>query len=227
MKYIFTLILLSLFNLYVYSQPTNIEQKSISGTLSLKECDSILISNGHEDINPSLFNLKKEYESSDQYDGDAYIKIILTLSTRLIYEANYYSSKLVLSDAMNYYHERIPEANNSYIRQILLCWGRLQYHLRNFSAALDYLYQAQAMFEEANDYGENYLTLLTNMAMTFRENGDILSAKVYMDEAVNVFEKNNGSLFKNVNERSFIIHLDYGTICQEVGEFDKAERCFK
>ena len=95
----------------------------------------------------------------------------------------------MLNEAASTFNKRESEPNNQYFRQILICQGQLELSLKNYGEALDYLSLAHQYFEEKNDYGDSYMVMLLDMAMSYIANGDLLSAKIYMDEAVEQFEK--------------------------------------
>ena len=137
------------------------------------------------------------------------------------------STQKLLSSAMAVYNQRSSEPNSEYTRGLWLCMGHLEFTLKNFGQALAYFNQAQCMYEESNDFGEAYIGMLMNMALSYQANGDILSAKIYMDEAKEQFEHLYGSIFSISNEEHFKVLLSYGNVCEVVGHYNEAEKCFK
>ena len=137
------------------------------------------------------------------------------------------SAHKLLSSAMAVHNQRSSQPNSEYTRILWLCMGELEFSLKNFGQALAYFNQAQCMYEEANDFGEAYIRMLMNMALSYQAKGDFLSAKIYIDEAKEQFEHQYGSIFSISNEDHFKVLLNYGKVCDAVGHCNEAEKCFK
>ena len=175
---------------------------------------------------PSLLVLKEQYERPDNYNGTIYYGIIYALHYYYIQTGDYSISRDLLNDAGNLFNQRESESNNEYIRNLLCCRGQLEILLKNYGEALDYFNLAQVLFEEKNDYSESYLITMMNMALSYQSNGDLLSAKIYMDEAIEQFENLHGSVYEIKDESQFIILNNYGYLYHAIGNDKKAEKCF-
>ena len=224
-KYIFTLMVTFCAN-YSLAQ-TNFHSSTDVGadplTLWMKQnkCDRL------EDAIPFLLKQKEKKEKENPFKEDDYYSIVMPLNYCYMQIGDIASSQKLLSSAMAVYNQRSSQPNSEYTRGLWLCRGALEFLLKNFGQALAYLHQAQCMYEESNDYGEMYIRLLMNMASSYQANGDILSAKIYMDEAKEQFEHLYGSIFSISNEDHLKVLLSYGRVCDAVGHCNEAEKCYK
>lgn len=180
-----------------------------------------------EDAIPFLLKQKEKKEKEYPFKEDDYYNIIMSLHYCYMQIGDIASTQKLLSSAMAVYNQRSSEPNSEYIRGLWLCMGHLEFTLKNFGQALAYFNQAQCMYEESNDFGEAYIGMLMNIALSYQANGDILSAKIYMDEAKEQFEHLYGSIFSISNEEHFKVLLSYGNVCEVVGHYNEAEKCFK
>lgn len=197
-----------------------------NGTLSYNECMSLINESKLKETVPSLEVLKDKYTCADKYSGDTYFSIIMSLYAYYIGNGNYAAAYKIVNEAGNVLNQREKEPNNKFIRKLLCCRGQLSVMLKDYGDALSYLNLAQMYFESANDYGDEYIVVLINMALSYHANSDILSAKIYMDEAKEQYEKLHGSIYDIRNKNEFMILVDYGVICNAVGHNEEAERCF-
>ena len=213
------LIILTFWCTAVYSQKDN-------SNLSYEECISLYNAGKFSEAIPSLLVLKEYYEQPGNYNGTIYCDIINALYYYLMKISDYSSSRNLLSDAVNIFNKRESDPNNEYIRNLWCRRGELEVMLKNYGAALDYLNQAQVFFEEKNDYGESYILAMMNMAISYQSNGDLLSAKIYMDEAIEQFENLHGNIYEINDEYMFIILNNYGLLNHAIGHEKEAEKCF-
>lgn len=213
------LIIISLWCTAVYSQNAN-------SNLSFEECMSLCNAGRISEAAPSLSSLKKHYEQAEYYNADLYYGVIFALHYYYMQIGDLASSRELLSDAGTTFNKRESEPNNEYIRNILCCRGQIEVMLMNYGEALDYLNQARVYFEEKNDYGESYFATMMNMSLAYQYNGDLLSAKIYMDKAIEQFENRHGSIYEITDESQFLILNNYGFLCQEIGHESVAEKCF-
>lgn len=109
---------------------------------------------------------------------------------------------------------------------MLCCRGNLESSLKNYDEALRYFFIANSYFEEANDFGEQYLVLLTNMGVAYISKGDLLSGKLYLDEMKSLFEKTHGDFFNIKEDDLFIFQAYYGYMLQSIGKDMEAEQYY-
>lgn len=225
-KFVFTLIFMFCAN-YCLAQ-TNLYSSTDVGAAPLtlewmkqNKCERL------EDAIPFLLIQKEKKEKNNPFKEDDYYNIVMSLHYCYMQIGDIASTQKLLSSAIAVYNQKSCEPNSEYTRGLWLCMGHLDFALKNFNQALVCFHQAQCMYEESNDFGEMYIGMLTNMALSYQANGDILSAKIYMDEAKDQFEHLHGSIFSISDEEHFKILLSYGSICDAVGHHNEAEKCFK
>ena len=209
-----------------YSQDSSdFSIRAKKGQLSYDECMSVDATRFGEII-PSLINLKLSYEKADTYNGAMYSRIVMYLHYYYMSIGDFASSRQLLNDAADIFSQRESEPNNEYFRYILTGRGQIEVMLKNYGEALDYLNLAQKYYEEKNDYSEPYMVMMLNMAMSYQANGDLLSAKIYIDEAIEQYENLHGSIYEIQDENYFLLLSNYGYICDAIGHKQEAERCF-
>lgn len=220
------LIIFILRHIVVYSQNTsNYTSRAEHGDLSYEECMAVAYEN-IDAIVPSLMKLKTEYSSAFRYDGERYTNVVSLLDNYYYRIGDFVSSKHLLDEAVEVIRQREYQQNSKYNSILLVCRGRLEYMLTDYAAALTYYKMAQKCFEDVNDYGEAYMTLLFNMAIAYQASGDLLSAKIYMDEAVENYESRYGSILETNDVAYYLYIVDYGAVCESVGHMEEAEKCF-
>ena len=167
MRYIFIFIL-TLWYTSVFSQSTNdLYSRVKSGDLSFDECMSFVYTERFPDAIPSLRKLKQRYESPDQYNGEVYYGIVISLYSYFLGIGDIASARNIINEAGAICSQREASANNDYTRRLLCCRGQLESMLKNYDEALGYFQIANSYFEEVNEYGEQYLVLLTNIGIAY------------------------------------------------------------
>ena len=176
-------------------------------------------------IIPSLLHLKDQYSTAEGYDADIYNNVILYLHQYNMHMGDIVSSERLLEEAEKTFALREPETNNKYIRNLMICRGQLEVMLKRYDAALDVLTMAHAYFVEAADYGDEYIIMMNNIAVAYQLAGNLVSAKVYMDEAIERYEKLYGSIFDIKNEAIYTMLENFGRLYAEIGHEKEAEKC--
>lgn len=223
-RLLFTLLILC--HIVAYSQnSSDFSSRAKQGLLTYEECMAVSYDSFHEII-PSLIHLKNIYSQSDYYVGDIYNNIMMYLYRYYVENGDLISSIQILQETANTFNQREHEPNNEYIRNLLVCRGRTEVWLKNYGSALQYLNAAHEYFEKKNDYGESYMVMLLNMAIAYQAKGDLLSSKLYMDEAVEQFEKLHGNIFDIKDENLWIVLENYGYLYAAIGHEKEAEKCF-
>lgn len=211
----------------LYSQDDgSLSSRAQIGSLSYDECVSLANAGRLSEAIPSLLSLKKRYEQAEQYNGGIYYGVILALHYYYMGIGDFSASRDLLSEAGKTFNRMESEPNNEYIRSLLCCRGQLEVMLKNYGDALNYLNLAQVYFEEKNDYSEYYLVTMMNMALAYQANGDLLSAKIYMDEAIEQYENLHGSIYGIHDEAQFMVLGNYGYLNYSIGHEKEAEKCF-
>ena len=206
------------------------------GLLSFEECMSVSV----EEAVPSLVYLKRSYENADTYNGNMYKFIVMYLHHYYMSIGDFASSRQLLDDAANIFSQREPEVNNEHFRDILNVRAQIEIMLKNYGEALDYLNLAQICYEEKNDYSESYMIMMLNMAVSYQAIGDLLSAKIYIDEAIEQYENLYGSIYEIhadkgigdnsldnlLSENHYQLLNNYGLLCYAINHMQEAEKCF-
>ena len=105
------------------------------------------------------------------------------------------------------------------VRHLYAALGINYYYMHDYKDALSNMYQAKRMFEIINDkYGAEYAKLLGNMAMIFAEEGNILKALVYNEEAESLLRK---SKITNIKEYCNIVN-NLAVIYSKTNNYSKA-----
>ena len=178
------------------------------------------------DAIPSLRKLKQRYEDPDLYNGETYYGIVISLYTYYLGIGDIATARNIINEAGTICTQREASANNDFTRRLLCCRGQLESMLKNYDEALSYFQIANNYFEEVNEFGEQYLVLLTNMGIAYLGKKDYLSSKNYMNKMRDKFEQLYGS-FENIkDEDQYIFLAYYGLMLQSTGHESDAEKYY-
>ena len=227
MKYI--LILLSLLVSFcdIKAQNENLIQRAKSGDLTLEECRDSTLREQNVDLFPSLLKLKDKLEKDNIFDCNDYIYIINLLSVYYSNRGEYYSISLLLDEAFEKIYKNEQTINNKYLRYLWLVRSKIEAQLNNYDKALEYMLHTLHMCEDANDYSVNYFVLTSNIAYVYLAKGEILQAKLFMDEAIETMEIQQGDIFEIQQEGLFLFFNQYGMIYDAVKDYKNAEKCYR
>lgn len=226
MKYL--LQILFLFCCTVTFSQSNIIQsiRAKSGDLTYEECSFLVLTGRFTEALPSLKKLKQHYEMPEKYDGGSYYNVVIALYYYYSSIGDIASARNIIDEAGRTCSQREATANNQYTRALLCCRGQLESSLKNYDEALSYFHIANNYFEESNDYGDQYLVLLTGMGVAYLMKGDLLSSRLYLDEMKERFEQLYGD-FNNIKEDDqFIFLAYYGLMLQSIGHNAEAEQYY-
>ena len=211
----------------IFAQDEEFYNRVKSGDLTLEEClDRRVLEQGF-DVFPSLLRLKDALENDASLDCQRYILVVASLCNLYINQGDYYSAKILIGNVYNKISETVSSPNNPYSRQLRIYQGQIELMMNNINEALDYMINDLQMCEEANDYTDTYFILAHNISSTLMKKGDVLRAKLFMDEAIENIEKTYGNIFDNRQEEFYKIINQYGMICEAIHEYEKAEKCFR
>ena len=227
MKY--TIILLSLLFSFcdINAQNENLIQRAKSGDLTLEECRDSTLHEQNVDLFPSLLKLKDKLEKDNIFDCNDYIYIINLLSAYYSNRGEYYSISLLLDEAFEIINKHELSTNNKYLRNLWTVRGKIEAILNNYDRALEYMLHTLHMCEEANDYSVNYFVLTSNSAYIYMAKGEILQAKLFMDEAIETLKKLQGDIFEINQEEVYTCFNQYGMIYDAVKDYNNAEKYYR
>ena len=227
MKYtiIFFFFLFSFCN--INSQNETVNQRAKSGDLTLSECLDRRVLEQGTDIVPSLLKIKNGLENNNHLDCQTYILVVEALCNYYTNKGDYYSAKMLLNNSMKQFNIKVSSPNNEYTRKLWIFRGHIESSINNYREALIYFFYALQMCEEDNDYGVNYMLLINNIASVYMLKGELLHAKLFMDEAIEYIEKENGDIYKIKEDEFYIFLNQYGMIYDALKDYKKAESCYR
>ena len=182
-----------------------------------------------EDI-PFLIELKENLENKPVWDDESkqqYLQIVNILFEYNSRQGHREEEEILITQALSQFHRRENGANTQYTRRLLLTMTRFQKDINNAESLLKYGNQALQLYGEANDYGYNYAILLNNIALGYYMQNDLLSAKLFIDEAVELYEKLICSEDIPVEGGYFILRNMRGLISLDIEQFDDAKIDFE
>lgn len=194
--------------------------------LSLQESLELFGNSNFNESVPSLLFHKQSIEQSLEFDEEAYSNVIMALNYYYLGIGDLSTAKQICDDAFNTLDLRCSTYNNDLRRQLYLTIGNIEHSLKNYSTAESLLMYAKSLYEEANDYGTSYMVMLNELSVTYSSNGNLLMAKLYMDEFIEYYEKTHGTIFDTEDEYGLLFLNNYGTMCYKMGKIDEAEHCW-
>lgn len=186
-----------------------------------------LMENNDTQAYQKLLDIKSYFETKSNFNAEAYCNVTLILYMFHQSHEELFVCKELLLGAIQVYKVKETEFNSDYTRQLNLCLAGVERQLRNFDEALDIYLTTQVMFIEDQDYGISYYVMLFQIGEVYMEKKDYLSAKLYMDEAISVYNKINGDIFLSKNSGDLMLLNQYGRLCMLIDEYSQAEKCFK
>ena len=227
MKY--TIILLSLLFSFcdINAQNENLIQRAKSGDLTLEECRDSTLHEQNVDLFPSLLKLKDKLEKDNIFNCNDYIYIINLLSAYYSNRGEYYSISLLLDEAFEIINKHELSTNNKYLRNLWTVRGKIEAILNNYDSALEYMMHTLHMCEEANDFSFAYFLTTSNIAYLYLAKGEILQAKLFMDEAIETLKKLQGDIFEINQEEVYTFFNQYGMIYDAVKDYNNAEKYYR
>lgn len=183
------------------------------------------IAEGREDAVLFLLDLKSEAENTPSWDDNSRKNYLMAISLLQEFTGRkgwLKDQETFLCDAIRQFNKRDSVANNPYTRRLWVMMTRLQKDLGDAGTLLNYGHEALKMYEEAQDYSYDYAVLLHNIALGYILNRDWLSAKLYLDEAIELSDTMlaEGTIPKEWSNCDF--RNTRGLIETELGQYDKA-----
>jgi CHAT domain-containing protein len=182
------------------------------------------IVNGELEAARIVYNYKQQIESSDVWTKDTrdnYITSIRLLNEFCSNQGAYQDQETILNDAIRLFNQRDSIANNAYTRLLLVYKMKSKADIKDYSSALNCGHEAQSMYENDNDYGLDYCMLCINMSTAYFEQNDLLSAKLYIDEAYDIAQRLSPSE-KGKNWHYYLALNIRGLIYSELRQYDTA-----
>ena len=171
-----------------------------------------------------LLKLKQQIEDNntlipETYDN--YVTAVHILNAYYSRQGLYQEQETLLGDAIRFFNRHDSVANNPYTRQLWMLKAQSQVDIKNYDAAINYGMQALAFFAEADDYGLDYCLTCLNVANALFVKGDLLDAKLYVDETLDKMRPliSNGT----PKDRGYLQAINLrGLIHERLKQYDKA-----
>ena len=197
------------------------------GNLTYGDCVKLANKNNLVYLGPSLYALKDKCENQSVFNDKEYYNVVMLLCNYVMNYGDISTLHKTIDDAILTYGRRSAESNNEYVRWLWRSKGQIEENLNNCELAICYLKVAQSLYEEAYDFSDNYVATLIDLAKLYKEEGNVMLAKMYIDEAIEQFETTYGNIYNITNESHFSVLYTYGNICNLVGHVNEAVKCFK
>lgn len=196
------------------------------GIIPLEKCfDLMEEGNNLEAIESLLFYLEEE-EIREGWDENRFATIYTLIS-------NYYYSigdlgglSKLNSKAMGIFNEKSPIPNTEFSRYLHRMYGAIYMELKDYSAAISCLETAQWFYEDESEYDRGYFSILTLLGGAYLQSGDIINAKLYLEEAENIHLKYIGPILNSDYIDSYQLLNYRGLLEQNFGNVEKAENYF-
>lgn len=210
-----------------FSQNWNNADRIANGDLSWEECDTLIGQNRLADAAPSLLTLLRTCENNEKnYNSESLFFLFQLLYSYYMNEGDYNTTEQLINEVGHVLNSHETDPNNKYTRQLLTLRGKVSLCIRNYEEALQYFNMAQAYCEEKNDSSEEYAVALCDIALCYQGLGDLLSAKIYIDESIGIFERLYGSIYEVNRDELMPFIINYASINYEIGHENEAEKCY-
>lgn len=194
---------------------------------SLTDCQRLFENGKKEDALPSLLTLL-ELEKSRPGFNEEELGLIFMLLT------NIYSSQGQLNEILDLcktvvriLNEKSPIANTELSRMLWRIRGSVSMELNDYDDALQYLQQAQWMYEDESLYDRSYFGILTYIGGCYLYKNDYANAKLYLDEATEIHNTYLGPIEDSAYPDSYQLLNYLGMFNQQIGNVDLAEKYYK
>lgn len=184
---------------------------------------------GKQDAAMLLLQAKSEIENGEKWDNEtrsAYLTVIRALNEFCGNAGFYADQDQILTSALDFFNLKDGQSNSPYFRYLLICKTRALSDRKDYDNLIILGNKVLNLYNEANDHGYDYAVLCLNLAQAHLVKGELLDAKLFADEAFELFciftkagmAKENG-YFHTQSTR--------GMVYDALQQYDKAIGCFK
>lgn len=233
MKRLYLLFIILLSNVLLAFTQTNetLEKRIKNGTLTYKECNELISHGRVEEAVFSLHNFILRFEESECCDVNDYQDAVLQISNYYNEIGNIFESRKYLYNAMQYIDKHInnPDSkfyhsyNDGFIPVLWLELGKMEILTNDYITAKSYFHRLQMTCDYNNFSGILYITVLHNMAIAYLRENNLLLAKLYIEEARDLYE----NIYGNKQNEDFIFLLNYSQVCAALGKVEESENNLK
>ena len=192
--------------------------------LNYTECLSLLASGRGEKAIPSLKKLKKSKEQESVLDTLYYVSISTSLSSAYLDAGNLNEARLEAENTLK--KIKIDNLPPQHAASFYGTFSLINYYLMRYSEAIQYGKAAIYLYSQINVQGIEYIKVLSNISSSYMELDELLLARKYNDEAIELFSK---TVDANIYENSSGLTLlgNKAIICYSLGNFNEAEGVLK
>lgn len=175
-----------------------------------------------------LLEVKNEIEKSPSWTAEIrnlYLDAITGLCGYCCNIGLYKEQDNLIKEAYDVYYNRDSICNNMQIRALGTLAVKLKFQIKDYDSALNYGHRVLALYEDINDRGIEYCLLCMNLGIAYYENGNILKAKLFIDEAgeiIDILKKEN--LCKDLE---LFLKNAKGIVCMSLKQYANAIAYFK
>ena len=223
--------------LLAFTQTTETLDKRIKeGTLTYKECYELICNERIEEAVFSLHNFIRKFEESECYDVNDYQDAVLQISNYYNKTGDVFESHKYLDNAMQYIDKHIKDPkskfyhcyNDGFVPILWLELGKLEILINDYITAKSYFQRLQMACDYNNFSGILYIEVLHNMAIAYLRENNLLLAKLYIEEARDLYENIFGNIYEGKKQiEDFMFLLNYSQVYAALGKVEESENSLK
>lgn len=203
------------------SSTKKIDKKNFSATIL--QCQQLIMQERSKDALPYLIEIKKKMKEDSIYSEEEYF----ILTTTLI---NVYNDIGKIEEAAKLSNLIIDKCEFSHIPDGRLALfyegtGITKLYLRNFTGAIQDFKSALSLFNKCSITNIELSKTLSNIALCYVGLEDFLNAKWYIDEACEIYESENGSIFDGT-PNGITLFSNKGHILSQLNFKEEAEQLY-
>lgn len=187
------------------------------------------ISKGNQKAADVLLNRISKIKASDTWTDDTRDDYINSLGLLSVYNyggGHYREQETLIEEAIQFFGQRDSVYNNSYMRRLWLFRLQLLNAMKDYDTAQDYGRAAMSLYENANDRGVDYGQLCLAMSNACARKGELLKAKLYVDEALDAMRRHEAT--SGQKDAGYYTALNFrGMVNFDMGRNDQAIADFK
>lgn len=204
-----------------------IATRGLCQNYSLTDCQQLFESGDKDEALPYLITMLELEKSKPDFDED-------TVGTIFMLLTNIYSSHGQLKEVLDLcqtvgelFNEKSPYANTELSRMLWRIRGTVSMELKDFDDALQYLQQAQWLYEDESLYDRSYFGILTYIGGCYLYKNDFASAKLYFEEAIELHNTYLGDIEESAYPDSYQLLNYLGLFNQQIGNVELAEKYYR
>lgn len=194
---------------------------------SLTECKQLFERGNKDEALPYLIRMLELEKSKPDFDED-------TVGTIFMLLTNIYSSHGQLKEVLDLcqtvgvlFNEKSTNPNTELSRMLWRIRGTVSMELKDFDDALQYLQQAQWLYEDESLYDRSYFGILTYIGGCYLYKNDFASAKLYFEEAIELHNTYLGDIEESAYPDSYQLLNYLGLFNQQIGNVELAEKYYR